>query len=395
MLSPWTEGISREVYQLLGNVTILPSVQTNLFKEKRKTKARNWLWQKVPFPAEHPPIELYHWVRDDLQQKESPYASVPRHMEVFIPTAEEYEKYCHNKDWSEGETRNLLELAKIFDGRFALVADRFEPRRELEQLEERFYAVQKVLFSHRIGKEVSTEELNRHPLMQSAYSVQSEKSRRAFANSRLRMSVSALVHEKYILSEARRIDERARKEQKERNKATKQRKKELSSALQGSSSNSQHSAAAAQMRTAAREAVAAKVGAFTIVSGQPAFSLSNIQLLNEMGVYNQSSRVFLTCPVQGRSRKKVEEKLTSLRMYPQYYTPFKMPSRKVIDDYDELRAHILVWVEVQKVLEKRKSELTALKKEIADIRRSRDMEVPEDGSEAADWRGKKKQKVSM
>lgn len=54
-----------------------------------------------------------------------------------------------NEDWSKAETDHLLELAKRFDLRFFVIADRWDRKayrdRSIEDLKERYYNVCAIL----------------------------------------------------------------------------------------------------------------------------------------------------------------------------------------------------------------------------------------------------------
>lgn len=171
-------GVSREVMDLLcGNQgdkssaalppivpSIPPAMDTtirvgNKFISARKP-ARKWVWAPFASSARNDGALFSHWVRAETAYPDYPYARFDVHLDPLTYTAEEYNRFLQNDDWTKSETDKLAEFARIFELRWAIVHDRWceeYPERPIEDLQYRYYSVAAALLQQRVAKEAAAE----------------------------------------------------------------------------------------------------------------------------------------------------------------------------------------------------------------------------------------------
>lgn len=133
-------------------------------------KCRKWKW--APFQSsarQHDQHEFRHWVRAGVEYPDYPYARFDIHLERVQFTNEEYRKYLTDPTWTKSDTDQLMEMARIYELRWAVVYDRWcelmnddgktpsSSQRKLEDLQHRFYTVAATLAQVRITKEAAAE----------------------------------------------------------------------------------------------------------------------------------------------------------------------------------------------------------------------------------------------
>ena len=94
------------------------------------------------------------------------FARFNKSAKVPTYTDEEYEQYgLADPNWSKPETDQLMELARRFDLRFVVMADRMPGSRSCEQLKERFYHLATTLLYKQSAEDVdiSQHDLVRYP----------------------------------------------------------------------------------------------------------------------------------------------------------------------------------------------------------------------------------------
>lgn len=144
------KGMSREVYDLIGAETLVPSMQPNAiaptFKNKRATVLKGkWIWDVIKNSArqEHQ-LELHHWVKAEMTYTDYPYAKFNVKMEDFALSEEDYERHqLADAAWTYADTAALMATCVRYDLRWPVIHDKLclSVFRRVEELQARYYAV--------------------------------------------------------------------------------------------------------------------------------------------------------------------------------------------------------------------------------------------------------------
>lgn len=203
------DGISREVYALIGGVPpLMPVVEPTQLKKRPPTDEKiTWQWLPFTNSARKDDLQLYHWVRvvnGAPPTGDYSFAKYNKSVDVIKYTDEEYEKYLTDPVWTKEETDQLFDLCQQFDLRFIVIADRFPSSRTVEELKDRYYSVSRHILIARAG---SPADVSGHPLVKEPYKVTQEKERKRA----LSMVLSQTKHQERkdaeVLAEAKRIAE--------------------------------------------------------------------------------------------------------------------------------------------------------------------------------------------
>ena len=88
---------------------------------------------------------LYHWQREEDVGKDYEYAQFNKKINVVEFSVIEYEENLIDLDvsWSKEETYYFWDLCKLYDLRFIVIHDRYEPsyNRSIEDLKNRYYTI--------------------------------------------------------------------------------------------------------------------------------------------------------------------------------------------------------------------------------------------------------------
>lgn len=154
------EGMHREVYALLynDNKDAPPLMQTDTGSGYKQVKARlgmknvrKWEWTPFKNPARTDGAIFHHWRRIADDQKEYPFAKFNKKLNIVTYTNNEYNTHLRTNQskWSKTQTDHLFDLARRFDLRFVVMADRWDRAnhgtKTVEDLKERYYEVVGVL----------------------------------------------------------------------------------------------------------------------------------------------------------------------------------------------------------------------------------------------------------
>ncbi|XP_077286844.1 DNA methyltransferase 1 associated protein 1 [Arctopsyche grandis] len=152
------EGMHREVFALLynDNMEAPPLLPTDVDINYKQMKARlgikqtrRWAWTPFTNPARTDGAVFHHWRRVCDEQRDYPFAKFNKQVSVPSYSESEYSTHLRSEEWSKAETDHLLELAKRFDLRFFVIADRWDRAafrdRTIEDLKERYYNICAVL----------------------------------------------------------------------------------------------------------------------------------------------------------------------------------------------------------------------------------------------------------
>ena len=166
-------GMSREVIDLLsGNQDkksaalppIVPSIPPKVKVGNKYISAgkpaRKWVWAPFASSARTDGALFRHWVRDGIEYPDYPYARFDVHLDALTYTNEEYTQFLQDETWTKSETDRLVELARVYELRWAVIYDRWcdtYPKRKVEELQHRYYSVAATLLQQRVAKEAASE----------------------------------------------------------------------------------------------------------------------------------------------------------------------------------------------------------------------------------------------
>ncbi|KAL5362325.1 hypothetical protein BJX96DRAFT_185964 [Aspergillus floccosus] len=251
------EGITRELYALLGERAPPIAINENRYKGRPKwmSKLRVRPWRMTPFTnsARSDDLVLHHWQRqpepakpalegsemevDGQQKQEDDASKLPEHEYMFakynikprVPnryTDEEYNRHLKSDDWSREETDYLMDIVEEYDLRWVVIADRydFQPRSEdstsnananalvpakryrtMEQMKSRYYFVAASLLAlEHPPSEMSEAEFDLHEKMMK-FDPERERARKELAALQLNRTADEVREEGILLEELKRI----------------------------------------------------------------------------------------------------------------------------------------------------------------------------------------------
>jgi DNA methyltransferase 1-associated protein 1 len=223
---PKMDGISRELYALLGdNTPSLTFSQAGLggdvgtsgsgkgkfmpkFK-KRPQKVQGW--KSAPFtnPARKDGLTLRHWIpASEAEEEKYRFANLNTSSGVYTYSNDEYHQHLRDDDWTKEETDYLIDLCQQYDLRFVIVTDRYDwPGRErsMEDLKARYYAICRRLIRSRI----STDDMEARSQLVLTYSFDRarEVERKRHVARLFSRTPQQLAEEEALYVEARRLEQ--------------------------------------------------------------------------------------------------------------------------------------------------------------------------------------------
>ncbi|KAE8148569.1 hypothetical protein BDV25DRAFT_131123 [Aspergillus avenaceus] len=248
------EGITRELYALLGERAPPIAINENRYKGRPKwmSKLRVRPWRMVPFTnnARSDGLVLRHWQRqtepvkpalesqemnvDEKNQEEGGFAT-PEEEYLFAKfnirprvarryTDEEYNRHLKSDEWTREETDYLMDLVEEYGLRWVIIADRYDYQphpvdadanasalvpakrvRTMEQMKARYYLVAaSTLALDHPPSEMSNEEFELHEKMR-LFEPERERARKELAALQLNRTADDVREEGILLEELKRI----------------------------------------------------------------------------------------------------------------------------------------------------------------------------------------------
>ncbi|XP_063700040.1 DNA methyltransferase 1-associated protein 1 [Culicoides brevitarsis] len=231
------EGMHREVFALLYNDNkdappLLPT-DTGLGYKQNKArlgmkKVRKWEWAPFTNPARKDGAVFHHWRRATDEQKEYPFAKFNKQLQIPTYTINEYNTHLRTNPskWNKQQTDHLFDLAKRFDVRFVVMADRWDRdmhgTKSVEDLKERYYEVSGIL--QKVRGQATNPEKKIY-----VYDAEHERKRKEQLRKLFDRTQKEIEEEQQLLNELKKIEVR----KKEREKKTQDLQKLISQADQG------------------------------------------------------------------------------------------------------------------------------------------------------------------
>ncbi|KAK6349030.1 swr complex subunit [Orbilia blumenaviensis] len=219
------DGITRELYALLGENAPPVAVVEHRFKDKPKFLGSVAPWREQTFknPARKDGLELKHWVRQsslqeggmDVDQEggqqplplDYQFAKFNIKVNILEYSDAEYDAVLKDDDWSRQETDYLFTLIKDYDLRWVVIADRYEfegKDRTMEDLKARYYSVCRNVMEMRTPVTMmSAEEGALYSAMH--YNKEQEVERKRIVHMQLYRTPAEVEHEQHLIAELRRI----------------------------------------------------------------------------------------------------------------------------------------------------------------------------------------------
>ncbi|KAG0325473.1 swr complex subunit [Podila humilis] len=138
------DGISRELYGLIGNNVSTVAFNNPTYKPKLNlsTKAVNWTWRPFLNPSRDDDLILHHWEKTRTDPNEEyRFHKFNKAIELQEFTKDEYRSHLQDPDWTYEETEYLWDLCRRFDLRWVVIQDRYEwPPQEHDLMALKYHA---------------------------------------------------------------------------------------------------------------------------------------------------------------------------------------------------------------------------------------------------------------
>ncbi|KAK8798695.1 hypothetical protein WA158_007779 [Blastocystis sp. Blastoise] len=189
----------------------VPSYSENGVKETR-LPAKKWIYAPIISSARSDMISLYHWVRQNIEYPDYPFARFNIPVSILQYTDEEYSLAVHPDGWTKAETDQLFQLCKLYALRWPVIYDRWTSiyGRNTDSLEYRFYRVCKYIYTYRKEKgQLLTEE--EEELCNYTYNVSYIQKRHSQLDRLFHISISEEKEETKIREQIKLIDQQLQK----------------------------------------------------------------------------------------------------------------------------------------------------------------------------------------
>jgi DNA methyltransferase 1-associated protein 1 len=366
--------------------------------------ARQWAWAPFASSSRTDGAMFRHWVRANVEYTDYPYAKFDIHLDPVTFTDEEFATYLRSDSWTKSETDKLMELARKYELRWAIIHDRWLDHyfsqergadiatRKVEDLQERYYTVAAILAQIRIRQEAGAEVqaiagIKQDPTAPGATEKADQlllesAAARALATAAPKAQplvtnigtgttnkVFDATQERERRAHLDRLWRRSKEEEREEMELRKELR-EIETQLRKLKKSGGHVLAAAASGTRVPNAAASRNASRSVTPVPGAAIIDNPELLNQSFAstapvpmpqtpYLQSGR--LAPPAAGGSVGINKSMLTKMQ---QVLTELKIPARplptkRVCDIYDSVRKDILTLVTLQKMVMQKEGTLHA------------------------------------
>lgn len=128
-----------------------------------KKSARPWVWAPFSSSSRTDGTLFYHWVRANVEYPDYPFARFDIHLDPVVYSDDEYTRWLTSKEWTKSETDQLMDFARRFELRWAVIFDRWlehydmKTSRRIEDLQHRYYQVAAILNQRRLSQQAAAE----------------------------------------------------------------------------------------------------------------------------------------------------------------------------------------------------------------------------------------------
>ncbi|CAG9838479.1 unnamed protein product [Diabrotica balteata] len=362
------EGMHREVFALLYNdnkdappLFSSDTIGNNGYKQTKiklgMRKPRKWKWMPFTNPGRSDNATFYHWRRPSDEPKEYPFAKFNKVIEVVKYTEQEYNTHLKCDTWTKEETDHLIDLAKRFDLRFIVMADRYDtekyPKRTVEDLKQRYYKICGILSKLNGEKKIYT------------YDADHERRRKEQLKKLYERKPEQIEEEQFLLGELKKIEAR----KKERERKTQDLQKLISQA------DSQNDTPRRNDKKLPKKKIAnptrpSRVDTNHILQAIESAGIKFPDYKNS-GVSLRSQRMKLPANVGQKKSKGVEQILQDmgLELNP-------TPSEDICQHFNELRSDMVLLMEIKGALATCEYELQSLRHQYEALNPGKTLAIP-------------------
>uniref|UniRef100_A0A1A9ZC93 DNA methyltransferase 1-associated protein 1 n=1 Tax=Glossina pallidipes TaxID=7398 RepID=A0A1A9ZC93_GLOPL len=362
------EGMHREVFALLYNDNkdappLLPTdtalgIGSGYKQVKARLgmkKVRKWEWAPFTNLARTDGAVFHHWRRLSDEPKEYPFAKFNKHLQIPEYTLAEYNAHLQTnpQKWTKEQTDHLFDLAKRFDLRFIIMADRWDRTqygiKTVEDLKERYYEIIGLLSKSKAG----TAGNDKKPFV---FDIEHERRRKEQLKKLFERTSQQVKEEQNLLNELRKIEAR----KKERERKTQDLQKLISQAdQQGDAAANAQSARKYEKKlhkkklhhTPRPSKVDSVVNAIEI--GGSGIKFAD---LRGSGVSLRSQKMKLPANIGQRKVKALEQAIQEFKV-----DPSPPPTEEICNSFNDLRSDMVLLCELRTALSTCVYELESLK----------------------------------
>ncbi|CAH0552086.1 unnamed protein product [Brassicogethes aeneus] len=363
------EGMHREVYALLYNDNkdappLFPSDTGNGYKQTKiklgMRKPRKWKWMPFTNPARMDSSTFYHWRRPSDEPKEYPFAKFNKKVDVPTYTDIEFNQHLRSDSWSKEETDHLMDLARRYDLRFIVMADRFDSdkfsKRSVEDIKDRYYKICGILNK--------TLQINGERKIY-MYDADHERRRKEQLKKLYERKPEQMEEEQFLLGELKKIEAR----KKERERKTQDLQKLISQA------DSQNETPRKTDKKLPKKKIANPSRPSRIDTNQilQAVETAGIKFpdYKNSGVSLRSQRMKLPANVGQKKSKGIEQMLQDmgLELNP-------TPTEDICQHFNELRSDMVLLMEIKSALGTCEFELQSLRHQYEALTPGKTLAIP-------------------
>jgi DNA methyltransferase 1-associated protein 1 len=325
-------------------------------------KTRKWIWKSFENSARADKVQFCHWERvsNDDTPKEYAFAKLNRQLSIPEYNLNEYNTHLRmNTKWNKTQTDYLFELAKRFDTRFIIMADRWDRDKHgvktVEDLKERYYEVVGILQKLRTGANNSDKKIY-------VFDAEHERKRKEQLKKLFERTQTQIEEETQLQNELRKIEAR----KKEREKKTQDLQKLISQADQ---QNEQAAAATPQARKQEKKLnrkkvpVQQKINKADVVTTMETATIRFGEGVNKgTGIAMRSQKMKLPANFGQKRTKALEQILAEFKV-----DPSPPATEEICTAFNELRSDMILLHEIRTALAASEFELETLK-QVAEIK---------------------------
>ncbi|GAB0090346.1 DNA methyltransferase 1-associated protein 1 [Sergentomyia squamirostris] len=370
------EGMHREVFALLYNdnkdAPPLLSTDTGVMTGYKQTKARlgmkkvrKWHWTPFTNPARSDNAVFHHWKRISDEPKVYPFAQFNKQLSIPQYSITEYNTHLRTNQakWSKAQTDHLMELAKRFDLRFAIMADRWDRKthglKTVEDLKERYYEILGIL-----GKIRGIPEKKIY-----VFDAEHERKRKEQLKKLFERTAKQIEEEQMLLNELKKIEAR----KKERERKTQDLQKLISQADQQGETQQTPSTSRKQDKKLNKKKQLNQTRPSKVDSVVSAVESAGIKFtdLRGTGVSLRSQKMKLPANVGQKKAKALEQAIQEFKV-----DPSPPPTEEICLAFNELRSDMVLLCELRTALATCNFELESLKHQYEAVCPGKTLNIP-------------------
>lgn len=372
------EGMHREVFALLYNDNkdappLLPTdtalgIGSGYKQIKARLgmkKVRKWQWAPFTNPARSDGAVFHHWKRISDDAREYPFAKFNKQLVIPTYTVNEYNNHLRSNPtkWTKAQTDHLFELAKRFDLRFIVMADRWDRAnygtKTVEDLKERFYEVTGILAKIKGNADKKVY----------IFDAEHERKRKEQLKKLFDRTPKQIEEEQMLLNELKKIEAR----KKERERKTQDLQKLISQADQQGDAASNPAATRKSEKKLYKKKIQNQPRPSKVDSVVNAVETAGIKFadLRGSGVSLRSQKMKLPANIGQKKAKALEQAIQEFKV-----DPAPPPTEEICNAFNELRSDMVLLCELRTALATCNFELESLKHQYEAVCPGKTLNIP-------------------